>query len=325
MARPVIATVASLIAMSVVVFAHAAEGYPDRPIRLIIPQAPGSSNDIISRIAAAKISELLGRQIVIDNRTGASGMIGAELAARAPPNGYTLLSGSVVTHAQLPVIYKKLPYDPEHDFAPISLLYVADLILCVNPAVPAKSVQEFIGLAKSKPDQLNMASAGTGSVAHLAGLMFTDMTGIRSAHIPYKGGAANIVAVAAGEAQWLISPVSAVMGQLRSGRLRALAIGSKQRSSFLPDLPTLNESGVSGYEFYTWTGLMAPAGTPSAITRQLHATTVKALSFSDVKDLYAAQGVKPHWSVSPEDFGRFIANEQQKMRNLAKVAELKPE
>ena len=325
MARPVIAAVASLIAMSVVILAHAAEGYPNRPIRLIIPQAPGSSNDIVSRIAAAKMSELLGQQLVIDNRTGASGMIGAELAARAPPNGYTLLSGSVVTHAQLPVIYKKLPYDPEHDFAPISLLYIADVILCVNPALPAKSVKEFISLARSTPGQLNMASAGTGSVAHLAGVMFSNMTGTRSTHIPYKGGAANIVAVAAGEAQWLISPISAVIGQVRAGRLRPLAAGGKERSSFLPDLPTLNESGISGYEFYTWTGLMAPAGTPRANIQKLHAVTVKALSLSDVKEQYAVQGVETHSSASPEEFGRFIKNEQQKMRNLAKTAGLKPE
>ena len=325
MARRAIVTIVPLMASLLGAFAHAADGYPDRPIRLIIPQAPGSSNDIVSRIAAAKISELLGQQIVIDNRTGATGMIAAELAARAAPNGYTLLSGSVVTHAQLPITYKKLPYDPAKDFEPISLVYVADVILCVNPALPAKSVKEFISLARSKPGQLNMASAGTGSVAHLAGLMFSDMTATRSTHIPYKGGAANIIAVAAGEAQWLISPISAVLGQVRAGRLRALAAGGKRRSSFLPDLPTLNESGVSGYEFYTWAGLMAPAGTPRAILQKLHAVTVLALAAPEVKEQYAAQGVEIPASASREDFGRFIAREQQKMRDLAKVAGLKPE
>ncbi len=325
MTRFIVAAIAAALASLPVSCAHAAENYPDRPIRLIIPQAPGSANDIVSRIAAAKIAELLGQQIVIDNRTGATGMIAAELAARAAPNGYTLFAGSVVTHAQLPVTYLKLPYDPVRDFAPISLTYISDTILCVNPSVLAKSVQEFISFARSRPDQLNMASAGAGSVAHLAGLMFINMTGIKAVHIPYKGGAANIIAVAAGEAHWLISPVSALMAQLRAGRLRALALGGKQRSAFLPELPTLHESGVAGYEFYTWGGFMAPTGTPRAITQKLHATMLQALSRPDVKEQYAAQAVEPRASVSPAEFGRFIASEQQKMRGLAGLAILKPE
>ena len=318
-------TVVFVLFAAVLPIAHAADGYPDRPIRLIIPQAPGSSNDIVSRIAAAKISELLGQQIVIDNRTGATGIIATELAARAAPNGYTLFSGSVVSHAQLPIIYKKLPYDPVTDFEPIALLYVADVILCVNPALPAKSVKEFISLAKSKPGQLNMASAGTGSVAHLAGLMLSKMTATSSAHIPYKGGAANIIAVAAGEAQWLISPISAVIGQVRAGRLRALASGGKRRSTFLPDLPTLQESDVSGYEFYSWGGFMAPAATPRFILQKLHAAMTRALAAPEVKEQFAAQGVEVPAGASREDFGRFIASEQQKMRDLAKAAGLKPE
>lgn len=325
MAHLIIAVLAVTTTLAAAIPAHAADDYPNRPIRLIVPQAPGSANDIVSRVAAAKIADLLGQQIVIDNRTGATGIIGAELAARAVPNGYTLFSGSIVTHAQLPVTYRKLPYDPVKDFAPVSLSYLSDVILCVNPAVPAKSVQEFISFAKTKPDQLNMASAGTGSVAHLAGLMFTSMTGIKAVHVPYKGGAANIVAVAAGEAHWLISPVSALMAQLRAGRVRALAIGGSERSSFVPDLPTLHESGLPGYEFYTWGGLMAPAGTARAIIQKLHAATVKALSMPDIKEQYAVQGVEPRSSASPEEFARFIAAEQQKIRALAGIAGLKPE
>ena len=305
--------------------AHAADVYPTRPIRLVMPQAPGSSNDTIGRITSAKLSELLGQPIVIDNRAGGGGILGAELASRAAPDGYTIFSGSAPSHAVAPITYRKLPYDPEKSFAPISLFAIADMVLGVNPGLPAKSVQEFVSLARAKPGELNMASAGTGSVAHLGGVMFAALTGIKSTHVPYKGGSANIVAVAAGEAQWLISPVSALMGQIKAGRIRALAFGGKARSSFLPELPTLKESGVPGYEFYTWTGLMTPAGTPAAIVDRLHVAMVKALTSSDVKAQLMALGVEPSPSKSPAEFAAFIRNEQRKMRELAKIAGLKPE
>ena len=213
---------------------NAADAWPTKPIRLIVPQAPGSNSDIVSRIVAGKLADILGQQVVIDNRTGATGMIGAEMAARAAPNGYTLLAGSVVTHAQLPITYKKLPYDPVKDFAPISMLYLVDVLLGVNPALPVKNVKEFIAYAKSKPNELNYASAGTGSVAHLAAVMLISMTGITSTHVPYKGGSANILAVVAGESQWLAAPLGATLGQVKSGRIRALAVGGSERSSFMP-------------------------------------------------------------------------------------------
>jgi tripartite-type tricarboxylate transporter receptor subunit TctC len=305
--------------------AQAAETYPSKPIRLIVPQAPGSNSDIVSRIVAGKMSDLLGQQMVIDNRTGATGIIGTELAARAAPNGYTLLAGSVVTHAQLPVTYKKLPYDPVKDFAPITMLYLTDVLLGVHPSLPVKTVKEFIAYAKSRPGALNYASAGNGSVAHLAGLMLINMAGITSTHIPYKGGAANVLAVAAGEAQWLASPIGAVIGQVRAGRIRGLAVGGMERSSFIAELPTLNEAGVPGYQFYTWNGLMAPAATPRAIIDKLHATALKALSLQDVREQYAAAGVEMRSSASPEAFTKFIALEQQKMRKLADSGGLKPE
>lgn len=302
-----------------------AQPYPSKPIRLIVPQAPGSNSDIVSRIVAGKMSELLGQQVVIDNRTGATGMIGTEMAARAAPNGYTLLAGSVVTHAQLPVTYKKLPYDPVRDFVPITMLYLTDVLLGVHPSLPAKTVKEFVSYAKSKPGELNYASAGNGSVAHLAGLMLLNMTGINSTHIPYKGGAANILAVAAGEAQWLTAPIGSVIGQVRSGRIRGLAVGGMERSSFIPELPTLNEAGVPGYQFYTWNGLMAPAATPRAIIDTLYAAALKTLALQDVRDQYIAAGVEMRSSASPEAFTKFIALEQQKMRKLAESGGLKAE
>ena len=325
MQRLAAVVIASLIAALAIAPAQSADAYPTRPIRLIMPQAPGSSNDTIGRITSAKLSELLGQQIVIDNRAGGGGILGAELAARAAPDGYTLFSGSAPSHAVAPISYKKLPYDPNKDFAPISLFAIADMVLCINPGLPAKSVKEFVSLARSRPGDFNMASAGTGSVAHLGGVMFTALTGIKSTHVPYKGGAANIIAVANGEAQWLISPVSALMTQLKAGRLRALAVGGKARSSFLPELPTLHESGVAGYEFYTWTGLMTPAGASAAIVNRLHEAMVKALSSPDVKAQLMTLGVEPSPSRSPAEFTAFIQNEQRKMRELAKVAELKPE
>ena len=298
--------------------------YPDRPIRLIIPQAPGSSNDTATRIAAAKIGELLGQQIVIDNRPGAAGIIGAQLAARAPANGYTLLSGSVVTHALAQINYRKIPYEPNQDFAPISQLYNANVVLCISPSMPAKSVKEFIAFAKGRPGELNMASAGTGSAAHLAGRMFAEFVGIKSVDIQYKG-VGNVVAVVSGEAQWLISPVGALMGQIRSGRLRALAYGGSERSSFLPDVPTFDESGVSGYAFFTWSGLMAPANTPRSVIEKLHAATVKALTLPEVREQYAAHAVEPHSSTNPEEFARFIIAEQVKLLGLARRMGLHPE
>jgi tripartite-type tricarboxylate transporter receptor subunit TctC len=252
-------------------------------------------------------------------------MIGAELAARAAPNGYTLLAGSVVTHAQLPITYKKLPYDPVKDFAPISMLYLVDVLLGVHPSLPVKSVKEFIAYAKSKPGELNYASAGTGSVAHLAAVMLISMTGITSTHVPYKGGAANILAVAAGESQWLAAPLGAALGQVRAGRIRALAVGGNERSSFMPELPTLNEAGVPGYQFYTWNGLMAPAATPRAIIDTLHAAVLKAVKMPDVREQYAAAGMEVRSSASPEAFGKFIAQEQRKMRDLAASSGIKPE
>ena len=302
-----------------------AQPYPSKPIRLIVPQAPGSNSDIVSRIVASKLAEILGQQIVIDNRTGATGIIGTEMAARAAPNGYTLFAGSVVTHAQLPVTYKKLPYDPVKDFAPITMLYLTDVLLGVHPSLPVKNVKEFIAYAKSKPGTLNYASAGTGSVAHLAGVMLINMTGITSTHIPYKGGAANILAVAGGEAQWLAAPIGSTIGQVRAGRIRGLAVGGTERSSFMPEMPTLNESGVPGYQFYTWNGLMAPTGTPRAIIERIHAAAIKALNLPDVREQYVAAGVELRSSASPEAFAKFIAQEQQKMRNLAAGGGITPE
>ena len=218
--------------------------FPNKPIRLIMPNAPGSSNDVLSRLLAIKLGEILGQQVVIDNRAGAGGTIGVETAAHAIPDGYTLVAASSATHSIAPHVYSKLNYDVNRDFTPISLFVITQNLLAVHPSIPAKTVREFIDYAKSKPGTLNMASAGAGSTSHLAGVMFTTLTNIQSVHVPYKGGGPSVAAVVAGEAQWVFTPIAGPLPHVRSGRLRALAVGGVQRSPVAPEIPTVAESGV---------------------------------------------------------------------------------
>jgi tripartite-type tricarboxylate transporter receptor subunit TctC len=303
----------------------AADSYPSKPIRLIMPQSAGSSNDTVGRIVAARMSQLLGQQVVVDNRAGAVGIIGAEIGARAVPDGYTLLSGSAPTQAVATIMYKKLPYDPIKDFAPISLMGISNVVFCVTPSLPARDVKEFIALAKSKPGALNMASAGVGSASHLAGLMFVALADIKSVHVPYKGGGESPTAVSSGEAQWTISPAGALMTHIRAGRLRALAVGGVKRATSLPDVPTIAEAGLPGYAFFSWSGLFAPAGTPRPIIDKLHQVTSEALATPEVREQLLRQGVEPEASPSPEAFARFVAEEQQRMRKLAPLAGITPQ
>jgi tripartite-type tricarboxylate transporter receptor subunit TctC len=303
-----------------------AEGYPARPIRLIVPNAPGSSNDVVNRIVAAKLGNALGQQVVVDNRAGAGGTIGMEIGARALPDGYTLVVGGPNTMILSKFVYKTLAYDSLKDFEPISLTVIAEGILAVNPGVPAKNVMELITLAKAQPGKLNMSSAGVGSSSHLSGLMFTSMAGIESVHVPYKGGGPMALAVIAGESQWLVGPAGSVVGYIKAGRLRALGITSKTRSPLLPELPTIDEAGVPGYEFLTWTGFLAPKRTPQPIINSLNATIRKALAESDTKQQYTAQGLQPlAGSASPEEFNRFIRADFERITKLVKISGIKPE
>ena len=305
--------------------AASAQPYPAKPIRMIAAQSAGSSLDTITRIVTNKMSEVLGQQIVIDNRGGAGGIIGIELAARAVPDGYTLLVGASSSLIISKFSYKTLPFDALNDFDPISLIVNAEGVLAVNPGVPAKSVKELIALAKAQPGKLNMSSAGIGSSSHLAGVMFTSLAGIDTIHVPYKGGGPMAAAVVGGEAQWLIAPAASVVGQIKAGRLRALALSSKQRSPLMPELPTIDEAGVPGYEYTSWNGVFAPRGTPRAIIKSLHATIQKVLADPDVKQQYAFQGLVPLGSASPEEFGRFFRADFDRIAKLVKIAGLKPE
>lgn len=305
--------------------AACAQGYPDRPIRVLTAQSAGSSLDTIARIVTSKMSEIYGQQLVIDNRGGAAGTIALEIGARATPDGYTIIAGASSSMIVSKFTYRKLAFDAFKDFEPISLIANADGLMVVHPAVQAKSVKDLIALARAQPGKLNMASAGIGSSSHLSGLMFVSLSGVDTVHVPYKGGGPMAASVVAGESQWAIAPAAALMGHVRAGRLRALGITSRARSPLLPELPTIAEAGVPGYEFNSWNGFFAPKGMPRPVVANLHATIQKALASPDVKTQYANQGMVPAGSASPEAFGKFFRADSDRLEKLVKVAGIKPE
>ena len=301
-----------------------AQKYPDRPIRVLVAQSAGSSLDTISRIVTTKLSETFGQQLVIDNRGGAAGTIALEIGARAVPDGYTMIVGASSSMIVSKFTYKKLAFDAFKDFESISLIVNADGVMAVHPSVQAKTVKDLIGLAKAQPGKLNMSSAGLGSSSHLSGVMFTNLAGIDSVHIPYKGGGPMAAAVVSGESHWLIAPAASLMGHVKANRMRALAITSKSRSPLLPELPTIGET-VPGYEFNSWNGFFAPKGTPRPIIKTWHATLQKTLAAPDVRTQYANQGLVPQGSASPEDFDKFFRQDYDRLAKLVKIAGIKPE
>lgn len=303
----------------------AAQTYPNRPVRVIVAQSAGSSIDTITRIVTPRMSELLGQQLVLDNRGGAAGIIGLEIGARATPDGYTLAVSGSSAMINSRFTYKQLAFDALKDFSAISLFANADGVMVVHPNVPVKNVKELIALAQAQPGKLNMASAGIGSSSHLSGIMFNSMAGINTVHVPYKGGGPMAASVVAGESQWAIAPVAALMGHIKAGRLRALAITSKARAPLMPELPTIDEAGVPGYEYNSWNGFFAPKGTPRAIVTKLHGTIQKALAEPEVKQLYATQGLAPQGSSSPEEFGKLVRADFDRIAKLMKIAGIKPE
>jgi tripartite-type tricarboxylate transporter receptor subunit TctC len=300
--------------------AAAAPGaFPTKPVRLIIPWPAGGGTDIVARIIVQRVSENIGQPFVIDNRAGASGIIGTELAARAAADGYTLLMGNTATNATNASVYRKLAYDPISDFAPISLAASSPYIVSINPAVPAKSVKEFIALAKAKPGQLNFGSGGSGSAPHLAGALFNHLAGITLVHVPYKGGAAHTPALVANEVQVTLTNPPEVMPFIKTGKLRALAVTSPQRWTTMPELPTVAEAGVPGYEFTIWWGLLAPAKTSAQTVHSLYQQTRKAVLAPDVKEKLNVQGVDGV-GTTPEEFAALIAREVAKWKIVARDA-----
>ena len=297
--------------------------YPSHPVRLIIPYPPGGSNDIVGRMIAAQLGERLGQQVVVDNRSGAGGQLGSLAAARSPADGYTLLLISVA-YAFGPALYKDLQYDPEAAFTPITLLGRGAAGVCVHPAVPVKSVQELIALAKAKPGQLNYASAGVGSLQHLAAALFMSQAHIDVVHIPYKGGGPAMADVMAGQAQIVLPSLIQTMPYIKSGRLKCVATTGAKRNAALPEVPTVAESGLPGYEAYNWWGMLAPAGTPAPIVGRLHAALSEVLSSKETKKRFETEGAETV-AMASEEFGRFISSELAKWARVAREVGIKAE
>jgi tripartite-type tricarboxylate transporter receptor subunit TctC len=320
LARAGLFAVASLCILSAT-----AQSYPLRPIRLITPQTAGASMDVLVRIIAPRWAERLGQPMVVDNRGGAGGIIGTETGARAAPDGYTLTVGAPSTMITARFTQRSLPYDPLRDFSPLSLIVNAEAVMVVYPGLSARTVQEFIALAKAQPGKLNMASAGVGSSSHLAGVLFTTLAGIDTVHVPYKGGGPVAASLISGESQWTIVPAGAVVTHVRAGRLRALAVSTAKRSPVLPELPTLQEAGVRGYEYNAWNGVFAPHATPRNVVDVTHAALQKVLADADVKRQFANQGLQPLGSATPEEFGAFVRADYERIARVVKVAGIKPE
>lgn len=301
--------------------ADAAKDYPQRPIRLIVPQNPGASNDTISRIVAVRMGELLGQQIVIDNRPGAGGTIAGELAAGAAPDGYTLYATATASQVIGPQIIKP-KYDPISDFSPVSMMAVTDNILVVNPKLPAKSYKELAAYIKANPGRLNMANAGSGTQSHLAGVLLAHAAGFDVVHVPYKGGGASVAATISGESPVTITPGPAVMGHVRAGRLRALASGGAKRSASMPDLPTLAESGLPGFVSNGWIGLLAPKATPKAVVDKLHAAVGKTVGHAETARQMELAGGTPD-AMAPAEFAKFMREEWERFGQAIRIAKLK--
>lgn len=299
-------------------------GYPAKPVRMIVPFSAGSPIELPARAIGQRLSETLGQQFVVENRTGASGTIGTEYAAKAPPDGYTLLVTNC-SHTANPSFFKKLPYDTEADFAPITQTNVTyGNLLVVHPSVPARSVKEFIALAKARPGQLHYASAGIGSPPHVAAALFAVMAGINLTHVPYRGTAATINDVVGGHIEvMLMSPIAA-MGFVQSGRLRALGISGPQRSPWLPDVPTIMETGLTGYSVICYHGMWAPTGTPAEIVRRLNAEVVKALAVPEVRKHFVDNGLAPVGN-TPAQFADFIKKDIALQATVAKKIGIQPQ
>ena len=286
----------------------AAQTYPSKPIHLIVPFPPGGGNDTVARAITQQIGPDLGQPVVVDNRPGAGGSVGAELAAKAPADGYTLFLAGVGSHAVNPNLHSKLPYDAVKDFAPITLVASAPSVLVVNPSVPARSIAEFTAYARANPGKLNYASNGNGSAAQLAAAMYESMAGVRMVHVPYKGIAPAMTDLMSGEVQLMFGTVVALVPHIQAGKLRALAVTSRTRSALLPDVPTIAESGLPDYQAGSWYGILAPAGTPREVIERLHGAIIKAIRQPEVAKRLAAEGAEVIGS-TPEQFGAHIQSE----------------
>jgi|LauGreDrversion4_2_1035121.scaffolds.fasta_scaffold67486_3 tripartite-type tricarboxylate transporter receptor subunit TctC len=295
-----------------------AQSYPNKPVRVVVPYPPGGPTDIVARVLFQQVSEATGQQFLVDNRAGAGGNIGAEIVAKSPADGYTLLIGTTA-HAINMSLFKNLSYDVQKDFAPVSLLTQGPLVLVAHPQFPANSIKEVIELAKSKSGGLNFASSGNGQSTHLSAELFNTMAGIKMSHVPYKGSAPALTDVMSGQVDVMFDTTLSAMPFVKAGKLKALGLTSPVRSPAAPDVPTIAESGLPGYEVFAWNGVFVPAGTPKAIIQQLNDQIRKAMLLPQVKDKFSAQGFAASWN-SPENFGVFVKNEVDKWSRTVKAS-----
>jgi tripartite-type tricarboxylate transporter receptor subunit TctC len=294
-----------------------AQSYPIKPIRLVVPFPAGGSLDVVARAIGQKLTEAWGQPVVIDNRPGAGGNIGADLVAKSVPDGYTILEGALSTHAVNVSLYAKMPYDPIKDFAPITLVAVTPNVLVLNASFPVNSVPELLAYARSHPGKLSFGSGSNGSAGHLAGELFKTQAGVDMVHIPYKGGAPALQALLAGDTQLMFDNLANSEAQLKAGKLKALAVTTAKRSSLAPQLPTLSETGLPGFDIYTWWGFMAPAGTPPEIIAKWNAAVTRILATPEMKAFFAQQGAEPA-ADSPEQFTALIKSEIAKYAKIVK-------
>ncbi len=300
-----------------------AQVYPAKPVRMIAASSPGSAVDIVARIVAQKLGEQLGQQVVIDNRAGAGGNLGAELAAKAAPDGYTLFMGTPA-HAINTGLYRKLNYDLTRDFTPVSQVTSGQYVVIVHPSLPVKSIKELIALARAKPGQLNYASAGSGNATHLAGELFSSATRVKLVHVPYKGSGPALTDVVGGQVQLMFCNLTAALPQVKTGRVRALAVTGKSRATAAPELPTMVEAGVPGYTVTSWFGVLVPAATPRELVMRLNADLARTMSAPDIRDRLAGEGAEPTTG-TPEQFAAFIRTEITQWTKVIKDAGIVPE
>jgi tripartite-type tricarboxylate transporter receptor subunit TctC len=296
-----------------------AQPYPSKPIRFVVPYPAGGPLDTVARLLGIRVAESTKQPVIVDNKPGAGGNIGADVVAKAPPDGYTILMGAVATHAINPTLYASIPYDPVKDFIPVTQIASTPNVLVVNPAVPAGNVREFIAYAKANPGKLNFGSGSTGSAGHLAGELFKTLAGIDMTHVPYKGAAPAMNDLIGGRIQVMFDNLSSSLAQMRAGKVRALAVTTAKRSALAPELPTIAESGLPGFDINTWFGIFVPAGTPGGIVERLHGEFTKALAAPDIREKMRDLGAEPVGS-SPGEFAAYIRSEGDKYARIIKAS-----
>ncbi len=314
-----------LVFVPVAIGAQAAERgvYPSKPVRFIVPQSAGGSTDLVARPLAQRLSESLRQTVVVDNRPGAGSVLGTDIAAKAVPDGYTLLAVAA-SFTMSPSLHAKLPFDPVRDFAPISLLSSLPNVLVVHPSLPVKSVKELVALARARPGFLNFGSSGVATGTHMSMELFRHLTGVDMVHVPYKGGAPSMTALIGGEVKVTLGTISTALPHVKSGRLRALAVSTAKRAAAAPEIPTIAESGVPGFDYASWIGILAPAGTPSTIVARLHAESVKIVQLPEMRTLLASEGSEPVGN-TPKEFGAIVQSEVERWKKVAKAVGVKAE